>query len=98
MSRFKLICEDEATPFAGPSKIKHEFDSDSLSSILNNVSKFLQVTGYLDDKKHLTTQLYLEYIDDGLDEFTENLFTGKPLVKDSEEDVAQWAETYYGTK
>jgi hypothetical protein len=76
MSRFKLICEDEPIASIGSSKIRHEFESDDLVNILNNVTKFLQSAGYLDNNKHLTfnRNIDLDISDEDLDKFTENLF------------------------
>ena len=80
MSRFKLICEDEAIPFGGSSKFVHEFETEELFHILANVTNFLQKSGYLDDDKHLT--LERDVVFDDLDEFTEKLFTGTPIPKE----------------
>jgi hypothetical protein len=76
MSKFKLICEDEPIASIGSSKIRHEFESDDLVNILNNVTKFLQSAGYLDNNKHLTfnRNIDLDISDEDLDKFTENLF------------------------
>ena len=76
MSKFKLICEDEPIASIGSSKIRHEFECDDLVNILNNVTKFLQSAGYLDNNKHLTfnRNIDLDISDEDLDKFTENLF------------------------
>jgi hypothetical protein len=81
MSRFKLICEDESIPF-GPSKISHEFDTEELFIILGNMTKFLQSTGYLDNSKHVSLErtVNLDISEEDLDEYTEKLFTGTPIV------------------
>lgn len=48
MSQFKLICEDEAVPFGdGPSKTRHEFETDELHIILTNLTQFLKCCGYI---------------------------------------------------
>jgi hypothetical protein len=75
MSRFKLICEDEAIPFGGASKITHEFDTDDLVFILGNITSFLQKSGYLDNGKHLSIErnVNLDLTED-LDYYTEKLF------------------------
>jgi hypothetical protein len=56
MSKFKLIVEDEAMPFLGSSKIRHEFEADELGPILTNMTKFLQSSGYLDTQKRLSIE------------------------------------------
>jgi hypothetical protein len=77
MSRFKLICEDEAIPFGGASKITQEFDTDDLVFILGNMTKFLQIAGYLDNSKYLSLErtVNLDITEEDLDEYTEKLFT-----------------------
>jgi hypothetical protein len=82
MSRFKLICEDEAIPFGGASKITQEFDTDDLVFILGNMTKFLQIAGYLDNSKYLSLErtVNLDILEEDLDEYTEKLFTGTPVV------------------
>jgi hypothetical protein len=75
MSKFKLICEDEAIPFGGASKIIQEFETDDLVFILGNMSNFLRKSGYLDGGKYLTTERDVNLdISEDLDEFTKNLF------------------------
>jgi hypothetical protein len=75
MSRFKLICEDEAIPFGGASKIIQEFDTDDLVFILGNMTTFLQKSGYIDNSKYMTLERTVNLdISEDLDEFTENLF------------------------
>jgi hypothetical protein len=85
MSSFKLICEDEAIPFGGASKITQEFETEELSNILGNMTKFLQMAGYLDGSKYLSLEravvLYDEDLQD-LDEYTEKLFAGTPIPKE----------------
>jgi len=85
MSFFKLICEDEATPFAGPSKITQQFETDDLVTILGNMTKFLQCTGYLSGNQllELGRDIDLSGLStEDLDEYTENLFTGTPIPKE----------------
>jgi hypothetical protein len=85
MSYFKLICEDEAMTFVGPSKLKQEFETVELSVILDKMTKFLRSTGYLDNNKLLTIERVIELPDlgdDDLDEYTENLFSGTPIPKE----------------
>jgi hypothetical protein len=79
MSRFKLICEDEAIPFGGASKTVVEFDTDDLVFILGNITQFLKKCDYLDGSKHLTLErtVNLDLPEEDLDEFTENLFHTK---------------------
>jgi len=81
MSKFKLICEDEPIASIGSSKIRHEFECDDLVNILNNMTKFLQSSGYLDNNKHLTFNRNID-LDFDLDEYTEKLFTGTPVPKE----------------
>tara|TARA_R110000868_G_scaffold3054_1_gene20547 strand:+ start:196 stop:390 length:195 start_codon:yes stop_codon:yes gene_type:complete len=47
MSKFTLICEDEAIPFRGASKIKHEFETEELFTILLNMTQFLRGCSYI---------------------------------------------------
>jgi len=84
MSKFKLICEDEAIPFGGASKIIQEFDTDDLVFILGNMTKFLQIAGYLDKSKYLSLErtVNLDILEEDLDEYTESLFTGTPIPKE----------------
>ena len=84
MSKFKLICEDEAIPFGGASKIIQEFDTDDLVFILGNMTKFLQIAGYLDKSKYLSLErtVNLDILEEDLDEYTENLFSGTPIPKE----------------
>jgi hypothetical protein len=84
MSKFKLICEDEAIPFGGASKIIQEFDTDDLVFILGNMTKFLQISGYLDKSKYLSLErtVNLDILEEDLDEYTEKLFTGTPVPKE----------------
>jgi len=84
MSKFKLICEDEAIPFGGASKIIQEFDTDDLVFILGNMTKFLQIAGYLDKSKYLSLErtVNLDILEEDLDEYTEKLFTGTPVPKE----------------
>lgn len=83
MSRFKLICEDEAIPFGGASKITQEFETDDLNHILGNMTKFLQKSGYLDGSKYLNLEREVVLPDlEDLDEFTEKLFAGTPIPKE----------------
>ena len=53
MSKFTLICEDEAIPFGGASRISHEFETDDLGYIINSMTKFLQSSGYLETSNTL---------------------------------------------
>jgi hypothetical protein len=75
MSHFKLICEDEALPFMGASKLKQEFETEDLFHILSNVTIFLRKSGYLskEQKLELGREINLDEFTD-LDEYTENLF------------------------
>jgi len=84
MSKFKLICEDEAMTFGGASKIIQEFDTDDLVFILGNMTKFLQIAGYLDKSKYLSLErtVNLDILEEDLDEYTENLFSGTPIPKE----------------
>ena len=84
MSKFKLICEDEAMTFGGASKIIQEFDTDDLVFILGNMTKFLQIAGYLDKSKYLSLErtVNLDILEEDLDEYTEKLFTGTPVPKE----------------
>jgi hypothetical protein len=84
MSKFKLICEDEAIPFGGASKIIQEFDTDDLVFILGNMTKFLQLAGYIDKSKYLSLErtVNLDLLEEDLDEYTEKLFTGTPIPKE----------------
>jgi len=84
MSKFKLICEDEAIPFGGASKIIQEFDTDDLVFILGNMTKFLQLAGYIDKSKYLSLErtVNLDLLEEDLDEYTENLFSGTPIPKE----------------
>ena len=84
MSKFKLICEDEAIPFGGASKIIQDFDTDDLVFILGNMTKFLQIAGYLDKSKYLSLErtVNLDILEEDLDEYTESLFTGTPIPKE----------------
>ena len=84
MSKFKLICEDEAIPFGGASKIIQEFDTDDLVFSLGNMTKFLQIAGYLDKSKYLSLErtVNLDILEEDLDEYTEKLFTGTPVPKE----------------
>jgi len=55
MSQFKLICEDEAIPFGtGPSKTRHEFETDELYVILTNLTQFLKCCGYISGDTTIT--------------------------------------------
>ena len=91
MSFFKLICEDEAVPFVGASKLKHEFESDDLFVILNNMTSFLQKSGYLAQNQKLELGRDIQF-DEDLDEYTETVFntgaisgtivTGTPIPKE----------------
>ena len=84
MSYFKLICEDEAIPFGGASKNTQEFETDDLVFILGNMTKFLQMAGYIDGSKHLSLErtVDLDILEEDLDEYTEKLFTGTPVPKE----------------
>jgi hypothetical protein len=84
MSHFKLICEDAAIPFGGASKVTQEFDTDDLVFILGNMTKFLQIAGYIDNRKYLTFErtVNLDILEEDLDEYTEKLFTGTPIQKE----------------
>jgi len=86
VSRFKLICEDEAIPFgSGPSKTVREFETEDLYEILTNATQFLLGCGYLSDETILSLgrEVNFDNLDaDELDEFTENLFTGTPIPKE----------------
>ena len=84
MSKFKLICEDESIPFGGASKIIQEFDTDDLVFILGNMTKFLQLAGYIDKSKYLSLErtVNLDLLEEDLDEYTENLFSGTPIPKE----------------
>jgi len=84
MSYFKLICEDEAIPFGGASKITQEFETDDLIYILGNMTKFLQMAGYINGDKHLSLErtVDLDILEEDLDEYTEKLFTGTPVPKE----------------
>ena len=72
MSYFKLICEDDAIPFGGASKIVQEFEHDELYVILANMTRFLQSAGYLDKNRHIVMERNVD-----LDDFTENLFSDR---------------------
>lgn len=72
-SKFKLICEDDAVPFGGHSKITHIFETDDLGVMLQNFSQFLRKSGYLDDRKQLTIERVID-LDFYLDDYTEKLF------------------------
>jgi hypothetical protein len=80
MSKFKFICEDEAIPFGGASKTIQEFETDELFNILNNMSLFLQKSGYLskNQKLELGRDIHLNLNEDefDLDLYTNQLFTG----------------------
>lgn len=54
MSNFTLICEDEAIPFGGASKIKHEFETEELFAILMNLTQFLRGCGYISGNENIT--------------------------------------------
>lgn len=84
MSYFKLICEDEAIPFGGASKITQEFQTEELNHILGNITKFLQMAGYIRDDRYISLErtVDLSFLDEDLDEYTENLFTGTPVPKE----------------
>jgi hypothetical protein len=84
MSHFKLICEGVAIPFGGASKVTQEFDTDDLVFILGNMTKFLQIAGYIDNRKYLTFErtVNLDILEEDLDEYTEKLFTGTPIQKE----------------
>ena len=85
MSRFKLICEDEAMTFVGPSKLTQEFETVELSIILDKMTNFLRSAGYLDNNKLLTIERVIEFPELGdaeLDKYTEQLFTGTPVPKE----------------
>jgi hypothetical protein len=79
MSKFKLVCEDEAIPFGGASKTVVEFETDDLVFILGNMTQFLQKCRYIDGSKYLTLErtVNLDLTEENLDEFTENLFVKK---------------------
>ena len=69
--------------FVGPSKLTQEFETVELSIILDKMTNFLHSAGYLDKNKLLTIERYIEFPDDisgDLDEYTEKLFTGTPIV------------------
>jgi hypothetical protein len=75
MSKFKLICEDEAIPFGGASKTVVEFETDDLVFILGNVTQFLQKSGYIDSSKYMTLERTVNLdISEDLDQYTESLF------------------------
>jgi hypothetical protein len=63
MSNFKLICDDEAIPFKGASKIKQEFETDSLNIILGNMTTFLQKCGYLSKDQKLDLGREIDFSD-----------------------------------
>jgi hypothetical protein len=54
MSKFTLICEDDAIPFGGASKIKHAFETEELFSILMNMTQFLRGCGYISGEDTVT--------------------------------------------
>jgi hypothetical protein len=54
MSKFTLICEDEAIPFGGASKIKHEFETEELFAILLNMTQFLKGCSYIAGEEIVT--------------------------------------------
>ncbi len=47
MSKFTLICEDEAIPFGGASRTCHEFETEELFSVLMNMTQFLRGCSYI---------------------------------------------------
>lgn len=53
MSKFTLICEDEALPFYGASRLSHDFETEDLGYIISSMTKFLQCAGYLGNDKVL---------------------------------------------
>jgi len=76
MSKFKLVCEDDDVAGFGPSKIRHEFETDELNHILSNMTKFLHTAGYLDNNKQLTFERIVNLFEPAdLDDYTESLFT-----------------------
>ena len=65
MSQFKLICEDEAIAFgAGPSKTRHEFETDELSVILTNLTQFLNCCGYIHGDTTITLGKDINLLDE----------------------------------
>jgi hypothetical protein len=85
MSYFKLICEDEAIPFGGASKITQEFETEDMNHILGNITKFLQMSGYIRDDRYISLERTvpgLTLVDEDLDEYTEKLFAGTPIPKE----------------
>ena len=73
MSKFKLVCEDEAIPFGGASKITHEFECEDLGCILSNMTKFLQAADYFSGDQQLELGRSIDFNED-LDNYTESLF------------------------
>lgn len=103
MSKFKLICEDEAIPFSGTSKIRHEFEADELWPILVNMTKFLQSSGYLDAQRRLSFERVVDLGFDDEDDDLDNIeqFFGKLREHAQELDKdAQYghSEHYYDTE
>ena len=83
MSKFKFICEDEAMPFAVPSKSKHEFETDDIFEIVEHFRRFLHSAGF--NRINLSVDRDISFDDletDDLDEYTEKLFTGTPVPKE----------------
>ena len=85
MSKFKLICADEDVAGFGPFNLTQKFETEELSCILGNLTKFLQCCGYLHGNQivELGRDVTLDgWLDDDLDEYTEKLFTGTPVPKE----------------
>ena len=80
MSKFKLVCEDEDVAGFGPFSLTQKFETEELSCILGNLTKFLHRCGYLSGHQilELGRDVVLDdWLDEDLDKYTENLFTKK---------------------
>jgi hypothetical protein len=85
MSRFKLVCEDDDVAGFGPFNLTQKFESDELSNILGNVTKFLHCCGYLQGNQivEIGRDVILDtWLNNDLDAYTEKLFTGTPIPKE----------------
>jgi hypothetical protein len=85
MSKFKLVCEDDDVAGFGPFNLTQKFETEELSNILGNLTKFLHCCGYLSGNQIIEVgrDINLDaWLDDDLDAYTEKLFTGTPIPKE----------------
>jgi uncharacterized protein YqgV (UPF0045/DUF77 family) len=82
MSKFKFVCVDEDLPF-GPSKTRHEFETNDIHEIVKHFRDFLHMAGFNRINLSVDRDISFDNLDtEDLDEYTEKLFAGTPVPKE----------------